>query len=482
MSKHFYRFRKVDNLIGKYQELEKQSIFFSAPEALNDPMEGFSDIHWKGDEILWGNLFKNYIMCLERLFSLYCVGGNDYKITSEDIFPEVNIENYPTLDYKNLINNIIDDFTDENIILLIKKITLRTTHIKREELFFYLNLIHIHAFNAILSNYQKRSLIQSLITPLNNPSFKIQEIIEDGYFEDIESLIKNHEASLAESIGIIQRYFYEQMTLLSIYNEEDSNNKNLSFLIRHFTSEYLFKLENLCTPKWYTACFMTECKNSSIWGSYGDNHAGICLIFESEQTEDDYYLPVNGITSTSFSSNDSQIKYNSSFYKNRFYPIDYQSNFVNFNFFTNLGSLNKNTLINMWLSNKKGEHSIYSEEIWGNESKWRENFWNNFIKLVTTKTQDWAFENEYRLILSSEFIDFSSIENRTLTYNFKSLVGIIFGIKTRLDDKIKIMKIIDKKCEENGVDDFKFYQAYYCSKQKCIDRYPLNLIVHTKSK
>lgn len=35
-----FRFRSVENLLGDYEELETQTIFFAPPYKLNDPMEG----------------------------------------------------------------------------------------------------------------------------------------------------------------------------------------------------------------------------------------------------------------------------------------------------------------------------------------------------------------------------------------------------------------------------------------------------------
>ena len=61
----FYRFRSMEKLLGpSFQELGRQTIFFSGPEDLNDPMEGFQDLVWSGDHIVWSNLLKNYVHCL----------------------------------------------------------------------------------------------------------------------------------------------------------------------------------------------------------------------------------------------------------------------------------------------------------------------------------------------------------------------------------------------------------------------------------
>jgi hypothetical protein len=41
MISHLYRFRPVHAVLDKYEELAKQEIYFSPPEELNDPIEGF---------------------------------------------------------------------------------------------------------------------------------------------------------------------------------------------------------------------------------------------------------------------------------------------------------------------------------------------------------------------------------------------------------------------------------------------------------
>ena len=63
-----YRFRSIDRLLGEDQELEKKTIYFASPDQLNDPMEGYRDIVWRGDEIVWTNLFTHYVYCLHTSF------------------------------------------------------------------------------------------------------------------------------------------------------------------------------------------------------------------------------------------------------------------------------------------------------------------------------------------------------------------------------------------------------------------------------
>jgi hypothetical protein len=77
-----------------------------------------------------------------------------------------------------------------------------------------------------------------------------------------------------------------------------------------------------------------------------------------------------------------------------------------------------------------------------------ERYWATFLKSQTTKIDDWAYEDEYRLVLNSLITDYSDASRRKLKYNFGDLKGIIFGINTSDDDKAAILRIIKQKCQE----------------------------------
>lgn len=57
MSKLFYRFRKTQNIFD-FKELENQEIYFASNKELNDPMEGFKNLVFNGDKIVWRNLLN----------------------------------------------------------------------------------------------------------------------------------------------------------------------------------------------------------------------------------------------------------------------------------------------------------------------------------------------------------------------------------------------------------------------------------------
>jgi len=70
----FYRFRSLNKLFNTYDdnnnaekkitrlgELEEQCIFFPTVQQLNDPMEGYRNLIWKGDKIVWINFIRNFM-------------------------------------------------------------------------------------------------------------------------------------------------------------------------------------------------------------------------------------------------------------------------------------------------------------------------------------------------------------------------------------------------------------------------------------
>ena len=73
MLSHLYRFRSIYAVIDR-SELSNQEIYFAPSEKLNDPMEGYKDVFWSGDLIVWRNLLRHYLLCLLR--SAFAMGAD----------------------------------------------------------------------------------------------------------------------------------------------------------------------------------------------------------------------------------------------------------------------------------------------------------------------------------------------------------------------------------------------------------------------
>lgn len=60
--------------------------------------------------------------------------------------------------------------------------------------------------------------------------------------------------------------------------------QNIQNIYLDFPEMYLNALSKLIYPPSYIACFMDNCTNSSIWGTYGQNHSGVCLKFKTDSS------------------------------------------------------------------------------------------------------------------------------------------------------------------------------------------------------
>jgi len=477
LSKYFYRFRSIEALIGDYKELDTQTIYFAHSDELNDPMEGFRDIYWSGDEIVWRNLFRHYLFCLERVCSLFILSGDVYPIAKDSLPILSSVNEFPTDDYKELFSKVCSNyFSIKNIDIYIRNISSRTTPVRRDELLFHLVNLHDIAIEAIFSTYEEKHLIPARQENLS-PCFKhIDKLIDDNFFGLLEKTLEesNLETDLLSTIFSAQRHTNSQINLIHNTGKTSTvHDKNQMFIVKNFSEEYINQIEKLLYPEWYTACFMSECSNSSVWGHYGDNHSGICLKFKAEVSEGGDYLTLKGINGW----NSSGASYGS--IKLKFEPIEYESKFGEVDFFRSLGRLPKQVLQDTWYTNEKGEVSECVGSIFDLEERWRTLYWDNFFRDIKVKSNDWKYENEFRLILANPLDSYSEKENRILEYNFESLEGLIFGIKTTKEDKLKIIETIANKCKEAKRKDFKFYQAYFCHQKNCINYAEMSLIQFT---
>ncbi len=84
-------------------------------------------------------------------------------------------------------------------------------------------------------------------------------------------------------------------------------------------------------------------------------------------------------------------------------------------------------------------------------------------------------EEEYRIVMHSGF-DMSTKDKRKLKYRFRDLAGIVFGARTDIEDKLKIMRLIDGKCAKRKRSDFKFFEIRYLHTESRFQLFPLDLL------
>jgi len=460
----FYRFRSVDNLFGQYEELEKQSIFFAAPHLLNDPVEGFKDIYWQGDRILWTNLFNHYLLCLMK----WCV---EFLIIGDEFDLDKHFDACVTLD--DLPENFQAEFAivsesfigSEYIQNLIDGISNYRDSIGENELERYLRMVHPFALYCIYERLKEISAVPNNI--FKEIDYSKLNRINDSYFKDLKILEAKYGKGKAQEIQNKSTLFYAQSDVFFAFVS-----KLPKFRRKLFTSAfarlYVQKLEQLMFPDWFTACFMSDCTNSSVWGHYGKNHTGVCMVFSAEMDNEGHsYLSLDN-TIKGWSRNGA-IKGKSSF---KFHPIEYEQKYEPINFFETIGRLPMPSIYRGWYS-WNGVLSSLAENYhvdWSSQE-----YWNKFYQSVTKKTKDWKYENEYRLLINNMNGSYSQ-EDTTLQYDFKSLKGIIFGIKTSDEDKLRVIDLMEKKVRLHNHYDFSFYQAYYCRNDGDIKHYEISYL------
>ena len=187
------------------------------------------------------------------------------------------------------------------------------------------------------------------------------------------------------------------------------------------------------SPKGYVVCFSDTPTNSSMWGNYADNHRGICFVYET--TTDGGREVIN------FAAKSFEVK-----------PIKYSAQAIERNFFDTLRHLNF-IRAEDWLTGKGGvkSYKFYTDATTDYEEDYCEKFYR--------KMTDWHHEREYRIFLTDKFYRYADKFARNLRYDLNTLTGIIFGIRTTLDDKLDLLQKLSRLGK--SVRNFEFYQAEY---------------------
>jgi len=483
MPEHLYRFRPT--VLGKYRELENQEIYFSSLDNLNDPMEGFTDLFWFGDQIVWKNLIKHYLLCLDRVCVQFMITGNERTIELDSI-PVFETENdLPTHDYKDVYKLIVEEFfAAPPISEYVERLCSRTRPMRRDELCCHLRILHCHALIAIFTVYKRQGIVTDTPTSAAFREFVEKMAVRPEIIEATNALEAEHPTIVdgTERLYAAFNATHLQIGLIAKYNHPASQtNYNVNLMFQEFPDRYVKLIERIVHGDWYMACFAEDYTNSSMWGQYADNHRGVCLKFSAGGNDAQPSLalqtrigPAGGRASQNSTAVHKYVNhiFHKVAYKNKFAPVD---------FFRSLGHL-RGIALSWWYSDGKGNSSSCVQDVHQNAEEWRQKYWAEFLTSQTIKLEDWAYEKEYRLVLQSSLFDYSVSQARLLKYEFSDLKGMIFGINTPEAEKLAIMRLIEEKCRKENRKEFEFYQAYYAKHTGKIEALPLNLIKFSESR
>ncbi|WP_276249183.1 DUF2971 domain-containing protein [Haladaptatus sp. YSMS36] len=456
-----YRFRPMDYLLDKHHEIEKQELVLSSPRNLNDPIEGYQDVYWEGDEVLWKNLLRHYLLNL-LWASHTCAIWDDDTFEEHAIQPMRTREDIPSDDFRNLYDSVCQAFFDERgFSTIASSLASLPRSLKRDSLQLVLSFIHRSALASVLETLRDSSEFFKTWPTVTNPTssdttvtmlYSLSDMMADG-----------DEPQALESIASIFGTFKSSVTLSQALQGEvdeiELSTIKAHFLFVSFPSRYIANIcDSLIHPNWHTLCFSKECTSLSMWAGYADEHRGAALMFRTDSQSDKAWaeLKVNEQTGSSGSGpTNGEIRA-------PLHAVDYESPPPEVDFFRFLGQLPAPTIISEWYSTPDGKESQLADEFLEDKESWREDLWNHFSSMSTTKLGQWKHEEEIRMVLPDLLGSHGSL--RKVTYDLSQLAGVVFGLRTSLENRFEVMRILNNKMQDSDSPPVDFYEMVFDGK------------------
>lgn len=253
-------------------------------------------------------------------------------------------------------------------------------------------------------------------------------------------------------------HFHSNKVVESIFRKHELNFHDLQR-----ANDLLYKLRetlSLYEPNAGYSVSLSKCRDEMLmWSHYAASHSGYCLI----------YRPIDGFL------NQCPIRVKDSLSVNRGHTSSIGTRFrvENIEYRNELTSIDAFSLL----------PSYYTGYTFNTEED-RLGFHKNSQNQLLTKNDCWAYEKECRLLLKqpSKHISgkssYSSFQ-RLFYYDFKQVVGIIFGARMKEYEKLAIKEIINEKLQNiaKGLEvnstrthifDFLYQQAEICSSSRIV--------------
>ena len=453
-----YRYRPIAALLGEHEELERQEIYLAAADEMNDPMEGYKDVFWQGDGVLWRNFFRHYLRCLsETMIELLLC--DDAAAQTIKIPVRTRDVDLPSQKARETISKATATFLAHPIVAsVLVHLAKVKVPLRRDAVRFYLWRVHPIAVRIVSAEFASRGFVPP---PAEEAPADRQEAATAYLLKQVEDLADRGDSTTEEFEAVFEMLTHntDQIHLRFLHQSRAApiSSKKM-FLGVQFVQRYLTEtIDLLIHPGWFTACFSSNCTDASMWGTYAKGHTGAVLKFDAGPS-DKPMMKLEGAFSVASSVGQAPSIIRGTHPLN-LYRIEYADRAPEIDFFKFLGQLPRLEIENAWAVDDTGAKSDRLRDAYSNLDQWRRELWDVVRRSATTKLSDWSHEQEYRLfhVDSLGLIE----RNRTLKYQFASLKGVVFGIGTTIEDKLKIIEILDRKCQAASRQDFEFLQARY---------------------
>lgn len=434
-----YRYRSIDSAL---LELDNGSFYFAAPTELNDPIEGYLKIFWQGDAPAWQGLLKNFVCSLFYGLQTYLLlSGKFYPAAQENFLNNLqnkillsDIRQFDRSPLSRIFTELGENFWESpGVQTIVDFYGNGAIKCYGRELEFVLRTVTDEACHLCVGKCKDLGLI------LNDFDENFFDAAYEISFDELKHVtaaerkrrideIENLNCDLMESGLLALKLNHVRST-----NAEFALKQRLLWLRFIFPRMYVDQLKEMMYPNGYVVCFSDTPTNSAMWGNYADNHRGICFVYGTET--------VDGRELIHFAAKSLEVK-----------PIKYTAQIITRNFFDTLRHL-KFIRADDWLTGKGGVKSCKLEHSDAG------NYDGDYHEKFYRKLNDWRHEREHRILLSDRFYRYGDKFARKLRYNPNALTGIIFGLRTTLDDKLKLIQKLDRLGKSVG--NFEFFQAEF---------------------
>lgn len=467
----FYRFRSTTALLGEHQELARREIYFASQDELNDPLEGYANVVWQGDAILWRNLLRHYLLVLCDMVAYTAVIGDAFDEAHVRRTAAIVEASLPDAPIRSMYSEICRRFFENGVATQwIEGLSVRSAVLSREELAGFLRILHVHALNVVLHVFEEagtRTFLGGLNLSEKEPGMAEQLPIWLALLDEAE-----------DRRAVFQSIFDKMSLQMDLVNDFvlaiSPAKRGWVFLLKDFPAAYVRALEGLLYPEWRTACFVRKPTHASMWGVYADGHKGVCLGFRSQAGADgEPVMQLHGAFGHKFDSTVTRPWFTSHVLP--FAPVRYDTVYPPTDFFRSLGRLTRSALAGFWYCDEDGGRSARIADILAEDPDWRDAYWARAGAIVSTKLSHWSHEEEHRLVAEGRR---DSPEERKFRYRLEDLEGVIFGIRTSHADKHEIIRLLAASAAREGVgaDTIQFSQAAFSRAKGCIEIQTLSLL------
>lgn len=411
-------------------------------------MDGLSDVFWTGDEVLWSNLLRHYVMS----FTWYACGWlmrDSEGYQAARIHGHLCEEDLPTDRARALCREAFDTLLARDEMKDTPRLLAQLPMpLRRQGLQSFLMAIHSTVARTTFEVFHRHKLHPQKF-PHREDALELEKYLRALAALPGSADLRGYDPSdFLEMTGQISSSSHGQMRLIFLA-DKDCRAAKWRDLLGDFPERYMEALiRDLRHMPWRAACFSRTCTNASMWGVYAQAHSGAALVFRPAESEGGRTLSVHGMRRAS--DRVSRLELVSVRYSERPPPID---------FFVSIGRIPEGKLESTWFKSRTGEVSSRLAEYTSDIAAWRSVYTAQGPRKACWKHTDWRHEEEERLVATSAL--FNDPAPEALTYDFAQLEGLVFGMRTTTEDRLRMCKIIESKCREAGRTHFRFFESTY---------------------